>query len=72
MSDTMETEITLRIRLDQPVSDKALADEVALHIGALDAARQPFRNGASRPRKATADFAVAATANRSMSAAGPC
>ena len=35
MSDTMETEITLRIRLDQPVSDKALADELALHIAPL-------------------------------------
>ena len=29
------TEITLRIRLDRGVSDKALADEIALHLSPL-------------------------------------
>jgi hypothetical protein len=35
MTDTTETEITLRIRLDRPVSAAALAEELALHIAPL-------------------------------------
>jgi hypothetical protein len=39
MTDAVSTEYLLRIRLDKPVSDAALADEISGHIGPLIACR---------------------------------
>jgi Manganese containing catalase len=52
--------------------DIGAAARSADKCGALGAARQPFRNGASGPLKVTADFVVALAASSSMSAAGAC